>query len=147
VKQDLAVSIVCLVAAVFLYYSLGWIDGEQARIFPGVVLIITGCLSIALLIQSLMTKGVQASGGKPFPWKRFLSLFVLTIVYFYFMEIIGFYTSAFLFFVTVTIGFGRSEMTMVKAGSRIGIAVVFCGVLYVLFKILLKVQTPSGVLF
>jgi hypothetical protein len=147
VKRDIIVSLVCLAAAIFLYYSLGWIEEGRARQFPGVVVIITGGLSLLLLIQTLLTKGIQATEGKPFPWARFLLLFGMILVYFYFMESVGFYVSAFLFFIAVTLIFGRVGMTASRAASRIGMSVVFCGVLYLLFKVILKVQTPSGVLF
>ena len=146
-KRDVIVSLVCLAAAISIYFTLGWIEGDRARQFPGVVLIITGILSVLLFIQTLMTKGVQSSAGKPFPWGRFLSLLALILVYFYFMESIGFYVSAFLFFIAVTLIFGRVGLTIAKAASRVGLSFAFTGVLYLLFRIILKVQTPSGVLF
>lgn len=146
-KRDVLVSLVCLAAVIFFYYSLNWIDGDRARQFPGVVLIITGVLSLLLLVQTLVTKGVKSSAGKPFPWGRFLSLLALILVYFYIMESLGFYFSAFLFFIAVTVIFGRVGLTVAKAASRIGLSFAFTGVLYLLFSVILKVQTPSGVLF
>ena len=146
-KRDIIVSLVCLAAAVLLYYSLGWIEEGRARLFPGVVIIITGGLAFLLLVQTLLTKGIQSSAGKPFPWARFLGLLGLILVYFYFMESIGFYVSAFVFFIAVTLIFGRKGMAAKKAASRVGMSFVFTGVLYLLFKVILKVQTPSGVLF
>jgi hypothetical protein len=147
VKRDIIVSLICLAAVIFLYYTLGWIDEGRAREFPRVVILITGGLSVLLFLQSLIIKKVQETEGKPFPWGRFLFMFGLILVYLYFMESVGFYVSAFLFFILVTLIFGRKELNVGKAASRIGMSVVFTGVLYLLFKVILKVQTPSGVLF
>ena len=103
-------------------------------------------LSLLLLLQTVTVKRLQAA-GKPFPWKRFLSMFGLVIVYFYVMEEIGFYTSAFLFIIAVTLIFGRKRFTSTRVLSRAVISACFTGVIYILFNVLLKVQTPTGLLF
>ncbi len=146
-NKDIIVSLVCLAGAAFLYYSLGWIDEERAMAFPRVVIIIIGCLSLLLFIQTLIIKKVKESSDNPFPWGRFITVFIIIIVYFFFMEKIGFYVSAFLLFVAITMIFGRAGVTVSKAVSRVAFSVAFTGVIYVLFKIILKVQTPTGVFF
>lgn len=147
-KKDVIVPLVCLAGALFLYYSLNWIDDERAQAFPRVVIIIIGVLSLLLLLQTLALKQVrQASAGNPFPWVRFLIMFVLIVVYFAIMERVGFYLSAFLFFVAVTSLFGKSLKNAAKACARVVLPMVFTSVLYLLFNVLLKVQTPKGLLF
>ena len=143
-KRDLIVSIVLLVGIVSLYLTLGWIELPGARTFPRVILIIMAVLSALLLVQSLMLKSLTEAKKTPFPIGRFLICFCLIIVYFIFMETLGFYLSAFLFFVAVSFILGRSELTLRTGFIRAGIGLIFTGVLFFLFKVLLAVQTPKG---
>ena len=148
VNKDVIVSFVCLAGALFLFYSLNWIDDERAQAFPRVVIIIIGVLSLLLLVQTLALKRLQqAASENPFPWARFLIMFGMIVVYFAIMERIGFYLSAFLFFVAVTFLFGGPLKGAAKVATRLALPVVFTGVLYLLFNVLLKVQTPKGFLF
>lgn len=147
-KKDVIVSLVCLAGAIFLFYSLSWIDDARAQAFPRVVITIIGILSLLLLVQTLALKRVkQEAAENPFPWAHFLTIFGLIVVYFSIMERIGFYLSAFLFFVAVTTLFSGAAKGATKAVARVGLPIVFTGILYLLFSMLLKVQTPKGILF
>lgn len=161
-KRDLVVSLVLLAGVVCLYLSLSLMEEPRAAAFPRVVILIMGALSLALLIQSLLagyrgqgaasqpvpaTTGKQTDGKKPFPLGTLVGCFVMIVIYFAIMEWLGFYLSAFLFFVAVTFLFGRRELTIRQGVSRIGIAMIFTGVLFVLFNRILVVQTPKGLLF
>ena len=146
-RKDLIASVFCLALAIFLLYSLGWIDDERARAFPRVVIIIMGILSFFLLLQTLLMKKTKKMSGKPFPWRSFSTMLVLIIVYCFLMEKIGFYTTAFLFFLTVSLVFGKTRIRPRQIMSYAAMGVAFTGVIYFLFKIILKVQTPSGLLF
>jgi hypothetical protein len=70
----------------------------------------------------------------------------MIIVYFIFMETLGFYLSAFLFFIAVTFILGSADLTARKAVLRVAVGFVFTGILFLLFKVLLAVQTPKGLL-
>ena len=72
-------------------------------------------------------------------------LFII-FAYFIFMEALGFYLSAFLFFIAVTFILGSADLTARKAVMRVAIGFVFTGILFLLFKVLLAVQTPKGLL-
>lgn len=144
-KRDIVVSLFCLAGSIALFFTLGTIEENRARIFPEVVIIVMIILSALLLLQNLARKGAKQVGGKPFPWFRFSSLFALIVLYFLVMQSIGFYLSTFLFFVTVSIAYGYAGLTKLKAFHRVLQSAVFTGVLYVLFKVLLEVQTPRGI--
>jgi hypothetical protein len=146
-NKETVVALVCLVGSLGLYLSLGTISEETARIFPRVVIVVMIVLSALLLLQGFLVKGQGQKKGKPFPWGRFFLLLGIIIGYFVFMQSVGFYVSAFLFFVVVSFLLGRSDLTPAKGASRIFQSVAFTGVLFVLFKVLLKVQTPTGLLF
>jgi hypothetical protein len=145
-KRDMIVSLVLLVGIISLYLSLGSMDDPRAANFPKVIIIIMGVLSALLLLQSLFLGQPKSSQGAGFPFGRFLICFFMIIIYFIFMETLGFYLSAFLFFVLVTCILGSSDLTARTAVMRVIVGVVFTGILFLLFNVLLAVQTPKGVL-
>jgi len=69
------------------------------------------------------------------------------VIYFVVMEGLGFYVSAFLFFVIITFVLGKADLNLKKGAMRIGIALLFTSVLFVLFNKILVVQTPRGLWF
>lgn len=147
INSDTWVAAVCLAGSVFLYSTLGLIEDDAAATFPRVVIIIMGILSALLLIQSLIMGRAKAENGEKYPIGRFIFLFLLIVVYLYIMEMVGFYLSAFLFFVAVTFTLGRTTLTPKSAGWRVFTSAAFTGVLFLLFKVLLEVQTPRGIIF
>ena len=140
-------------------------EDPRAATFPRVVIVIMGVLSVALLLQSAIVrqktnrpalqkatvknKGEKddATANNQFPLAQVFLCFILIIIYFAVMEWLGFYFSAFLFFVAATFVLGRKELTLRIGGVRIGIAFIFTAVLFVLFNKLLVVQTPKGLFF
>lgn len=148
--KDIIVSLVLLGGTLIIYSTLRLIEMKQAAMFPRVILITMAVLSILLLIQSWLTRdrpSQQKGKGKPFPWARVLLCFGLIIAYLFLMEDLGFYLSAFLFFVATTFLLGLPTLTFRTAAMRVGFALVFVGILYGLFCKLLSVQTPKGILF
>ncbi len=145
-KKDLIVSLVMLAGVISLYISLGTMEDPRAATFPKVIIIIMGALSALLLLQSLFLKKPRSSQGAGFPFGRFFICFFMIIVYFIFMEALGFYLSAFLFFVAVTFVLGSADLTARKAAMRVVLGFVFTGILFLLFNVLLAVQTPKGLL-
>lgn len=145
-KKDAIVGFVCLVGSVVLYSTLGYIDEPRAVTFPKTIIIIMMVLSALLVLQGLLMKTDEEKGPR-YPWLRFFVLFGLIVVYFAVSESLGFYTSAFLFFVAVTYILGKGDLTLKKAGLRALSSAVFTAVLFVLFSVMLEVQTPRGVLF
>lgn len=145
-KKDLIVSLVLLAGVISLFFSLGAMEDPRAANFPKVIIIIMGVLSALLLLQTLILKQPKSFQGAGFPFGRFLICFFMIIVYFIFMETLGFYVSAFLFFVAVTCILGSADLTARTAVMRVIVGFVFTGILFLLFNALLAVQTPKGVL-
>ena len=90
-------------------------DDPRAVVFPRVIIIIMGILSALLLLQNLVLKKIEGSKGSGFPVARFLISFSLIILYLVFMETVGFYVSAFLFFVAITFVLGSPNLTVRSA--------------------------------
>ena len=165
-KKDLIVSLILLAGSMALYASLSLMEEPAAASFPRVVIVIMGCLGLALCVQAILAKQrheravlqsnhVADSGkerndsaaAKKFPFGTLVVCFVMILVYFVVMEKLGFYVSAFLFFIIVTFILGRKDLTLRKGALQIGIAFIFTAILFVLFNKLLVVQTPKGLLF
>lgn len=145
-KKDLMVSLVLLAGIITLYLSLGTMEDPRAANFPKVIIIIMGVLSALLLLQTLILKKPKSNQDAGFPFGRFFICFFMIIVYFIFMEALGFYLSAFLFFVLVTCILGSANLTVRTAVMRVIVGFVFTAILFLLFNVLLAVQTPKGVL-
>jgi putative tricarboxylic transport membrane protein len=147
-KRDVIVAVVCLAASVVLYATLGHIEEARAAIFPKVIIIAIGVLSALLLLQTLIVQApVESAAKEKYPWARFVLLFSMIVVYLAVMETLGFYVSAFLFFVVVCIILGRADLTIRRSAVWVAGALGMTGVLFLLFRVLLEVQTPRGVLF
>lgn len=165
-KKDFIISLILLVGSSALYASLSLMEEPAAASFPRVVIIIMGFLGLMVLIQTVIIKQrserpvlqsdrvanqekVPKDSGvvKKFPFGTVVGCFLLVVVYLVVMEKLGFYLSAFLFFVAATFILGRKDLTLQKSVLRIGIAFIFTAVLFVLFNKLLVVQTPKGLLF
>ena len=161
--RDVAVSLVVLAGTIALYASLSLMEDPRAATFPRVVILIMGFLGVALLVQSLLMKGKKERGGlqqasvsaaheadasskRRFPFRTLSVCFVLIVAYFFLMEYLGFYLSAFLFFVAVTLMLDPKGFTFRTAVFKVIVAFLFTGILFVLFKIILEVQTPKGLL-
>ena len=164
-RKELITSLVVLAVTIGLYCSLSLMEDPRAATFPRVVIVIMGVLSVALLFQSVFVRqkknrpvlqgtSVEDKGEKTraavknkFPLAQVFICFILIIIYFAVMEWLGFYVSAFLFFVAVTFVLGGKGLTLRKGGLKVGVAFIFTAVLFVLFNKLLVVQTPKGMFF
>lgn len=150
-NRETIVAIVCLVLTMGLYWALGTIEDDRAELFPRIVIIIMIGLSALLLLQSLITKKDQhqeeESEKEPYPIGRFLLLFSMIIIYLAVMETVGFYLSAFVFFLLTCFILGRSELNRRKGVSWVIASGVFVAVLFVLFSVILEVQTPRGIFY
>ena len=117
-KKDLIVSLILLAGSIALYASLSLMEEPAAASFPRVVIVLMGCLGLVLIIQTLIAgqrpprpvlqnnhvadsaKAPKDSGAaNRFSFGTLVVCFVLILVYFVVMEKLGFYVSAFLFFI------------------------------------------------
>ncbi|KKK82861.1 hypothetical protein LCGC14_2799170, partial [marine sediment metagenome] len=107
---------------------------------------------IILLVQTLAKavaiKGLSKAEGAPYPSMRILSALAMVIAYFPILNVLGFYFTSFLFYLVFTFAFFADREEFIKRlHIRIAIPALFVGILYMLFALLLKVSTPSGLLF
>ena len=156
--KELIISLVILAGSITLYCTLGWLEDPRAATFPRIIILIMAALAVALLIQSLLMKGRKgktglpqtgaaskgAAAGSAFDFGTVVTCFLLIIAYFAVMQWLGFYVSAFLYFCASTMILGRKDLTVRKGAFRVMSALIFVAILYILFKVILVVQTPKG---
>ena len=72
-------------------------------------------------------------------------LFVLTVLYLLFLETLGFYIGAFLYFIAASLIAQPMKITPKLAAKRVAVCFVCIAFLYCLFTVLLAVQIPKGI--
>lgn len=80
-----------------------------------------------------------------YPLRRVAVLFVLTVLYLLFLETLGFYIGAFLYFIAASLIAQPMKITPKLAAKRVAVCFVCIAFLYCLFTVLLAVQIPKGI--
>lgn len=150
-KKELGVSIGMLVLTGCLFYLMTDIEVTGAKMFPRVVISILFLLAVcqgiyAVIKRPSAEKKSSAKKSTPYPWGKVLTVTAGVVMYISLMEFIGFYASSFLFIVAVTLIIQPNVIDAKCVTTRIASSLVFVGVLYVLFNLILAVQTPKGFL-
>jgi putative tricarboxylic transport membrane protein len=146
--RDLIVAPLVFFLSLWIYKTLD-VSDPMSAIFPTAMLVILGGLALLIFILTvigLRTEGMgKRMGVVKFPFSRISVSALLTIAYLYFLNIIGFYATSFVFHIVFS---NLSGADLRNGKSRVFVKVlisaVFVGVLYVLFKVILKVQAPTG---
>ena len=150
-KRELSISVVMVLLSLGAFVVMYQIEDPNAITFPRVVLIVMLILGVLLALQGYITgkKGAakKDESAQPFPFKPVLIALAGILIYFAIMEIVGFYFSGFLFFLIITLILQEPKVTLPVILKRAGASAIFMGVLFILFNIILAVQTPKGFLF
>lgn len=159
-NRDTIVALVVLAGTAALFVALSGMH-QEAVIFIRVVVWAMGALGLLLLVQSLLfqrrsgarrvmqgsdaTEKVSESKKPAVAWKPVILIFIGILVYFWVMERLGFYVSAFLYFVTMVFLLDWKGLTPKTGFVRVVSAFLFVAVIFVLFNKILLVQTPRGI--
>lgn len=147
-KSNMFVSAALLLTSITIYSSLDVVDPMSAYV-PVAMLVVIGGLAILLFILSLVSLKSKAAEDPAKPdtisiWR--LVLFAAVVVWYAaILYPLGFYFSSFIFYLSVSCGIVFMEENIFRRVLRgVFISFLFVGCLYVLFHIILKVQTPTG---
>ncbi len=140
-----------IVAFMFVLSIAAWslttgVDMPEAYQFPRTVIAVMFIMAAIQMIQTLVVRGRGKTHGDRFPFADVAKALVCMLVYFAIMERVGFYTAGFLFFVIATSILQAEPVSVRTLARRSGIAGAFMAALFVLFNMILAVQTPSGIL-
>lgn len=147
-KINIIVGTIILVLSYFFWTDAAAIR-PPAHIYPKTVIGITAFLGLTLLIQALFfSKGI--ADVKPLENMkigRVLIVIISTIIYYYCLKTIGFFVTSFFFIIVLTWLLGDRQIGL-KVFAKLGLlSIVVMGLVYVSFKVFLKVPTPPGILF
>jgi hypothetical protein len=110
-----------------------------------------GSLSLLLLILALPSliarKEPAEVSAVRFPFPRIIVTGLLIIVFLYVLNILGFYFTSFIFYLIFASIVALDKEAMFSGlRNKILTSILFVVILFMLFKMLLKVQTPAGLI-
>lgn len=125
-----------------LYYAMIKALPEKAARYPMFVLFLLVALTLVLAVKSFIFEKT-AEDAKPFAdfkCKQFLFVVLLSAIYIFAIEWLGFFSATFIYLLATMFGL----KTSIKWGI-VG-SLVFCIVIYLVFVVFLKVPVPQGIL-
>ena len=154
-KNDLVSSIVFLIVAGMLFFHTGTYPERASGsvvlnpgFYPQLLGVILAVLSVILFLSSL--KGGHQDDQKQEIWKtkRSVFLFLLTlgllVLYPLIMNYLGFATAAFIFLFTLITALTKNAKSRIL--PILGISLGLTTIMYLVFKVFLRIPFPTGIL-
>ncbi len=141
---------VCSILFSIAFYTQAKTMRPPANYYPMTIIATIGFLGVALLIQNHF-KPMALAFTTPFKGTRWLVIWgtiLGSIIYVWLVDVIGFYVSSFAFLIIATSLLSDEPSFKGKPFMRIiGMSFIVLALVYLGFKLFLKVPTPSGILF
>ena len=115
----------------------------ESQVVPLLLLICMGIFNVGQYILAGLRYVKMTMRG--YPLRRVAVLFVLTVLYLLFLETLGFYIGALLYFIAASLIAQPMKITPKLAAKRVAVCFVCIAFLYCLFTVLLAVQIPKGI--
>ncbi|NNC65058.1 MAG: hypothetical protein HKN84_09755 [Gammaproteobacteria bacterium] len=141
-NQDRIAGIGALALGATLYALAG---ESEAYLFPRSIALAIGILGL-MIAGSSLTGIIQPAAGGSRRWLRVLPALAVFVAARFVMEPLGFYVSAFAAFLTIVWIYAPEPASARAAATRVAISAAFIAAIFVLFSVLLNVQTPRGLL-
>ena len=144
-SADRLVGIGAAVLGIALYALAG---ESEAYLFPRIIALAVGLLGLAIIGTTFVTDRAPAtdSAAPTRGWGTVVPAIAILIGYRWALELVGFYTAAFAAFIVIVWLYAPERATARVAAKRVAISAAFVGVLFAIFAVLLRVQTPRGFL-
>lgn len=145
VQQALPAALIVGLAAWVAFISFN-VDDPEPYLFPRLVSVGLVILALLALFQAVGGKGLTGQGISLGVVKAILpALVVMAVFVFYAVELLGMYTASAAAFLVIFVLYDPSPHTELRTWiKRIVVTAGFMAVMYGLFALLLKVQTPRG---
>ena len=130
--------------ALFLFYVSVFQDNREAYLFPGIVagaVLILCAVSLAREVFAL-----SADDFRPFPFKREVFSLLVMAAAALSAETVGMYTSCFFALFAVSAWYSPTAARARKYTNSVLFSAGFIGFMYLLFSVMLNVQSPKGLL-
>ena len=118
----------------------------ESQVVPLLLLICMGIFNVGQYILAGLRYAAKIDVKmtmRGYPLRRVAVLFVLTVLYLLFLETLGFYIGALLYFIAASLI--AQPITPKLAAKRVAVCFVCIAFLYCLFTVLLAVQIPKGI--
>ena len=146
-NADRVTGSVGLVLATVLYWLGSSASNPDAFLFPRLISIGMGLLSIAIIVSTeRRTTATSHPASPPFYWITVIPVLLGFFAYPWAMETIGFYVTALAAFLFIVSLYAPDPYSPRAIAKRVGISAAFISVIYAVFTLLLRVQTPQGIL-
>ncbi|MGB0847275.1 MAG: tripartite tricarboxylate transporter TctB family protein [Thiolinea sp.] len=137
------------IAAILVFLFSGFLlwlctghDNPEVYLFPFIVSIALFALSALALGRELI--GLGTGDIQSIPLLRLLPALLVIVAYVMAVEYFGMYSSSLVALFLLALIYHPGENFIQRITNSVLVSAGFIGVMYVLFSILLKVQTPRG---
>lgn len=145
-NNDFLMGLFLIIASIVLYINTLELSSD-AQLFPNIIILIIFVNAFVMIIKSIKASKTQpkTTGQRKTVNQHVLLMIGSLFIYYFLISIIGFYASSFLFALSSYLLMNKSiAINSIMKGGIFGIS--FIVVVYILFHVLLKLSTPSGIL-
>lgn len=139
--------IACILLGGVLYWAALGSEVPKAYFFPQMLALAMVLLGASLLITDFRAGAKAPAAPIAIPWATLWPGMLVLALYMAFAQQVGFYLSSWLAFVAIAIVYATPARRAATIKRSLPIAIVFLGVLYLVFWTLLRVQLPHGFAF
>lgn len=138
-NTDRVVGLCFIAIAIVFYFSTVNLPVESQG-YPRFLIAIMTFLAILLLIKSFIsnTGKTWTELFEHIRWKRFLTVFVVSLLYLVIMNFLGYFMATILYFIVMLITLKASRFTLLVTTP------IFILGIFVIFRLFLKVPLPNG---
>jgi hypothetical protein len=127
-------------------YAASVHPGDEGYDFPKTIAVALIALTGLLTVLSFKPGQPIAGGEERIPWGRIWPGLLVFTGYLLLAQRLGFFLSSFLAFFTLVMIYAPGRLGWHRVAWGGGIGLIFMGVLYLIFIVLLNVQMPRGIL-
>jgi len=128
--------IMIVLCGIYFYLVSGL--SPEAAMYPRFVLFLMSLLTLMFLVKAYKEPGESKAIFLKIEKKQFISVLVGSIVYVYFIRILGYFSATFLYFIATMI------VLQVTKPKAFAVSIGFCVFIFVLFQHFLGVRLPKG---
>lgn len=143
---DFAVAVFMILFSLLLLQQITGIRIKESRILPFFAFALCAISGAAMLIQSIRHQDLNKPLKKLFLAKKEVVVFVLLLICWALIDILGFYVSISLFLIPVSLLL-ESEINKETVVKAIAVDAVLAIIIYIGFAVLFKMSTPRGMFF
>ena len=140
--KALTVSSLVIVLAATLFSLSYFQDSAEAYLFPRIIAFTMLLLSLVSGLKTLLARQPEAFGAIDI--RRLLPAFAAILLAVAVLETVGMYTTTATLLLVLSLGYSSSNSLKTKLISSTLLTLLFMAFMYVLFSVLLNVQTPRG---